>query len=95
MWREGVSVSFPTVSIRHRALRQRVRENFVLFVGALQARKNVKRLVEAFESLPDPWRLVLAGAHGGYRANEIFDRIGRAVRGADRSNWLCFPRAPR
>lgn len=54
---------------------QRAREKVVLFVGALQARKNVKRLVEAFESLPDPWRLVLAGASGGYRSNEILDRI--------------------
>lgn len=54
---------------------QRTRENFVLFVGALQARKNVNRLVEAFESLPDSWRLVLAGASGGYRSNEILQRI--------------------
>lgn len=53
----------------------RVREKFVLFVGALQARKNVMRLVEAFESLPDSWRLVLAGAPGGYRAHEILERI--------------------
>ncbi len=51
------------------------REELVLFVGALQTRKNVKRLVEAFESLPQPWRLVLAGAPTGYQAEQILGRI--------------------
>ncbi len=51
------------------------REPIILFVGALQLRKNVKRLVEAFESVPPPWRLVLAGAPTGYRAEEIIERI--------------------
>ncbi len=44
-------------------------------MGALQTRKNVKRLVEAFETLPPPWRLILAGAPSGYQAQEILDRI--------------------
>ncbi len=30
---------------------ERIREKFILFVGALQVRKNVKRLVEAFRVL--------------------------------------------
>jgi glycosyltransferase involved in cell wall biosynthesis len=51
------------------------REQLVLFVGALQARKNVIRLVEAFEKLPAPWRLVLAGAPDGYKAEGILARI--------------------
>jgi glycosyltransferase involved in cell wall biosynthesis len=51
------------------------REQLVLFVGALQTRKNVMRLVEAFERLQPPWRLVLAGAPSGYRAEQILDRI--------------------
>ncbi len=55
--------------------RQHTRESFILFVGALQARKNLKRLVEAFECLPESWRLVLAGAPGGYQSNEILYRI--------------------
>ncbi|MBV8865981.1 MAG: glycosyltransferase family 4 protein [Acidobacteriaceae bacterium] len=54
---------------------ERAREKVVLFVGALQARKNVERLLEAFQSLPATWRLVLAGAPSGYRASEILDRI--------------------
>jgi glycosyltransferase involved in cell wall biosynthesis len=48
-------------------------------VGAIQRRKNVARLVKAFESLPpmpeNPWRLALAGAADGYGA----DRELRAV----------------
>ncbi len=51
------------------------REPLVLFVGAIQARKNVTALVEAFESMSAPWRLVLAGATTGYRAQQILDRI--------------------
>jgi glycosyltransferase involved in cell wall biosynthesis len=54
------------------------RDNFVLFVGALQARKNVRRLVEAFEILDTSWRLILAGAPSGYRAQEIVERINRS-----------------
>ena len=51
------------------------RDKTVLFVGALQARKNLKRLIEAFEVLPKPWRLVLAGAPNGFKAEEILQRI--------------------
>src|SRR5262249_20487212 len=40
---------------------QASRENIVLFVGAIQRRKNVARLVKAFERMPPDWRLILAG----------------------------------
>jgi len=40
------------------------RENIVLHVGAIQTRKNLMRLVEAFESMSAEWRLVLAGSTG-------------------------------
>ena len=40
------------------------REKIVLHVGALQKRKNIARLVEAFEALPEDWRLALAGSAG-------------------------------
>jgi glycosyltransferase involved in cell wall biosynthesis len=46
------------------------RENLVLTVGAIQRRKNIARLVKAFESLPDTWRLALAGAPDGFGAAE-------------------------
>ena len=52
------------------------RENVILFVGTLQLRKNVIRLVEAFERayFPD-WKLILAGAPGGYGGSEIAEQI--------------------
>jgi glycosyltransferase involved in cell wall biosynthesis len=50
------------------------REKVILNVGAIQKRKNIGRLVEAFETLEPPWRLVLAGSNG-YGAEEILARI--------------------
>jgi glycosyltransferase involved in cell wall biosynthesis len=50
------------------------REKVVLHVGAIQTRKNVTRLVEAFEALDGEWRLVLAGSFG-YGADRIRARI--------------------
>ncbi len=44
------------------------RQNLVLFVGAVQRRKNVARLVRAFERMPASWRLTLAGAADGFGA---------------------------
>jgi glycosyltransferase involved in cell wall biosynthesis len=52
------------------ALISEEKENIVLCVGAIQRRKNIGRLAKAFESLPDSWRLVLAGAADGYGAAE-------------------------
>jgi glycosyltransferase involved in cell wall biosynthesis len=51
------------------------REQNILFVGALQVRKNVVRLVEAFEQLPADWTLTLAGATAGFGASKIMQRI--------------------
>src|SRR5581483_4682490 len=51
------------------------RENMVLFVGALQTRKNITRLVAAFEQMPHTWSLTLAGAAKGFGIAEILDRI--------------------
>lgn len=50
------------------------RENVVLHVGAIQKRKNIVRLLEAFEQLSSDWRLVLAGA-AGYGSEELLARI--------------------
>jgi len=54
---------------------QQAREKLVLFVGALQTRKNLVRLIEAFEAMPPDWRLVLAGAPSGFGAEAILERI--------------------
>jgi glycosyltransferase involved in cell wall biosynthesis len=53
----------------------RTEEKIILAVGAIQLRKNTARLVEAFESLPTDWQLVLAGAASGFGAAPILQRI--------------------
>ncbi len=59
------------------------RENLVLFVGVIQKRKNVGRLVKAFERLPAEWRLALAGASQGYGAAEELRAVEESPRRAD------------
>ena len=50
------------------------RERVILNVGAIQNRKNIARLVTAFECVDANWRLVLAGSDG-YGAASIRARI--------------------
>ena len=69
------------------------RENLILHVGAIQKRKNIARLVEAFEQLPDGWRLVLAGS-AGYGAEEILARIARSSK-REAIDWLGYVNAQR
>jgi glycosyltransferase involved in cell wall biosynthesis len=56
-------------------------EQVVLSVGALQRRKNTVRLVEAFEQMPESWRLMLAGSIG-FGGQEALERIARSPRRA-------------
>lgn len=58
------------------------REPLILFVGALQKRKNIVRLVQAFEETPPEWRLKLVGSRG-YGAEEIDAVIARSRRRED------------
>ena len=55
------------------------REPWVLHVGAVQTRKNLIRLIEAFEkAAPAPWRLKLAGADG-YGASLVKERAAASA----------------
>jgi len=49
-------------------------EKMILHVGAIQERKNISRLVRAFDAVPADWRLVLAGS-AGFGASEILQEI--------------------
>ena len=51
------------------------REKLILHVGAIQKRKNIGRLVAAFERLDGDWRLALAGGFG-FGSEEILRQIG-------------------
>jgi glycosyltransferase involved in cell wall biosynthesis len=55
------------------------REKLVLHVGAIQKRKNVARLVRAFEAMPPGWRLALAGSFG-FGAAECLQAIESSPR---------------
>jgi glycosyltransferase involved in cell wall biosynthesis len=77
----GVSV-VPAAS-RSSVARNAGREPMVLFVGAIQRRKNIARLVKAFESMPKSWRLTLAGATDGYEAAAELRAIDESPRRSD------------
>ncbi|HXA52858.1 MAG TPA: glycosyltransferase family 1 protein, partial [Candidatus Acidoferrum sp.] len=59
---------------RRLELPEATRENIILCVGAIQRRKNMTRLVEAFEAVDPGWSLILAGSDG-YGADEVRARI--------------------
>jgi alpha-1,3-rhamnosyl/mannosyltransferase len=59
------------------------RENLVLCVGAVQRRKNVARLVKAFEQMPRSWRLALAGAADGFDAAAELGAVEQSPRRGD------------
>lgn len=50
------------------------RQNVVLHVGAIQKRKNIARLIEAFEQMDPQWQLVFAGS-AGFGGDELMARI--------------------
>ncbi len=59
------------------------RENLVLTVGAVQKRKNIARLVKAFERMPAGWKLAIAGAAEGYGAAEELSAVEQSPRRSD------------
>ncbi len=58
------------------------REPIILSVGAIQRRKNIVRLVEAFELAPPGWQLFLAGSFG-FEAEEALACIASSSRKQD------------
>jgi glycosyltransferase involved in cell wall biosynthesis len=77
-----LDVDASRVTVVHHGIRKLeyppvAREKIVLNVGAIQTRKNIAGLVEAFETLPPDWRLVLAGS-SGFGADVILARIERS-----------------
>jgi glycosyltransferase involved in cell wall biosynthesis len=58
------------------------REPIILTVGAIQRRKNIVRLVEAFEHTAPGWKLILAGSFG-FESEAARERIERSSRKQD------------
>lgn len=69
--------------VRMPAPRAQAREKLILFVGAIQRRKNVARLVRAFEAAPAGWRLALAGDQNGFGAAEELRAVESSPRRKD------------
>jgi glycosyltransferase involved in cell wall biosynthesis len=78
------ALAFPRTDLLDKTQRQKV----ILNVGAIQKRKNIARLVEAFEAVDPAWRLVLIGSDG-YGAAEIHARIA-ASPGRERISVLGY-----
>ena len=70
----------PSLSIdRLREVRNRysLPGDFVLYLGTIEPRKNIARLIEAFERMQGPISLVIAGRLG-WKYNAILDQIERS-----------------
>ena len=78
---------FPTDEIAAFRQRRGLPDRFVLFVGTLEPRKNLVRLVEAFARIRDGRvRLVLAGGKGW-----LYDELFATVEALDLSEEVIFP----
>jgi glycosyltransferase involved in cell wall biosynthesis len=75
--RERIDVVPHGVDLPEKIVPLEQRRPMVLFLGALQKRKNLLRLIEAFTALPAPWELVLAGGEG-YEAEAISEAAKRS-----------------
>jgi glycosyltransferase involved in cell wall biosynthesis len=78
---EHLKIDKSRIRVIHHGVREAVdrttlpRENLILHVGAIQERKNITRLVEAFERMPADWKLMLAGSATGFGSAKILKRI--------------------
>lgn len=62
-------------------------ERFVLFVGTLEPRKNVARLVEAYARLPNPRPMLVLVGGKGWLYDEVFARV-EALGLIDEVRWV-------
>lgn len=78
-------------AVRATLARYELHEGYFLFVGTLQPRKNVDRIIDAWEALPATTRaqhqLVLVGA-AGWRCEDTVRRLTAARERGDNIVWL-------
>jgi glycosyltransferase involved in cell wall biosynthesis len=56
------------------------REKIVLTVGAIQKRKNTRRLIEAFRAMPSDWQLWIAGSKSGFESDQMTSSLPTNVK---------------
>ncbi|MEC4719274.1 glycosyltransferase family 1 protein [Noviherbaspirillum sp. CPCC 100848] len=68
-----------------------LQSGYFLFVGTLQPRKNVERIIDAYKSLPAAVRrarqLVIVG-HAGWRCDDLINKIRTMVQNGEQVIWL-------
>lgn len=77
--REQIRVVPHGVVLPERVVGVERREKIVLTVGAVQKRKNTRRLIEGFRALPMDWQLWIAGS-AGFEAAEMLEGLPENVR---------------
>ena len=77
--REQIRVVPHGVVLPERVVGVEQREKIVLTVGAVQKRKNTRRLIEGFRALPMDWQLWIAGS-AGFEAAEMLEGLPENVR---------------
>ena len=86
-WMEAPNQNHVTVTLQMNKLQP----GYFLFVGTLQPRKNVERVLEAYLALPKEVRrerqLVIVGA-AGWRCEELVAKIDAAREQRERVRWL-------
>jgi glycosyltransferase involved in cell wall biosynthesis len=86
-WLREPDAAAVAATLRENALRP----GYFLFVGTLQPRKNVGRLLDAYLQLPAPVRaerqLVIVGA-AGWRSEELIRRVEAARQNGEQVVWL-------
>ncbi len=59
-----LSSKYKVLSMSELGKKYGIKENYILFVGTLQPRKNIVRLIEAFSKLKDDIKLIIIGKKG-------------------------------
>lgn len=77
--REQIRVVPHGVVLPERVVGVEQREKIVLTVGAVQKRKNTRRLIEGFRAMPGDWQLWIAGS-AGFEAAEMLEDLPGNVR---------------
>lgn len=96
VYEAGFKEKLPTKTAINKTFRNhRLNDNFVLYLGTLEARKNIVRLIKAWEQIVEnkpkktaDWQLVIAGQKG-HKFSEVFKAIKNSKAG-DKIRYLGY-----
>lgn len=76
----GLDETFTTPIVKPSALPEWITAPYYLYVGNLKPHKGIDTLVEAFETLPGDYRLIIAGSGDNFRSGINVDTLTRIER---------------